>query len=206
MLLSLRKNGLTSLFKEVRVFKVVRSGPVWQQDLAILSPEKGPAAALANYGLQSRLKISIPEADLELSIFGPLGLQTKVPGREGREQEIPESGYERVQKVFWTPRERKASQGTGAKQGCTGAKQVLEGARDPWETFAPWGSKRPFAPSRNHFREFPVFDPLCQAAWFATLRAPSGIEISSEPPTEAGCPLESIPEQQLFARSPGHLC
>ena len=26
MLLSLRKNGLTSLFKEVRVFKVVRAG------------------------------------------------------------------------------------------------------------------------------------------------------------------------------------
>ena len=31
------------------------------------------------------------------------------------------------------------------------------------------GSKRPFAPSRNHFREFPIFDPLSQAAWLATL-------------------------------------
>ena len=29
------------------------------------------------------------------------------------------------------------------------------------------GSKRPPAPSRNHFREFPIFDPLSQAAWFA---------------------------------------
>ena len=34
------------------------------------------------------------------------------------------------------------------------------------------GSKRPFAPSRNHFREFPIFDPLSQAAWFATLVVP----------------------------------
>ena len=30
------------------------------------------------------------------------------------------------------------------------------------------GSKRPFAPSRNHFQEFPIFDRLSQAAWFAT--------------------------------------
>ena len=36
----------------------------------------------------------------------------------------------------------------------------------------PWlpGSKRPFAPFRNHFREIPIFDPHFQAAWFAILR------------------------------------
>ena len=27
--------------------------------------------------------------------------------------------------------------------------------------------KKTFAPSRNHFREFPIFDPLSQTAWFA---------------------------------------
>ena len=30
------------------------------------------------------------------------------------------------------------------------------------------GSKTPCAPSRSHFREFPTFDPLSQAAWFVS--------------------------------------
>ena len=34
------------------------------------------------------------------------------------------------------------------------------------------GSERPFAPSRNHCRGFPIFDPLSQAARFATLMVP----------------------------------
>ena len=77
---------------------------------------------------------------------------------------MAESGYERVQKVFWT-RERKASC-TGASRGCTGAKELSEGARDSRETFSPWYQK-PCAPSRNHFGEFPF--SLFQVAWFATL-------------------------------------
>ena len=38
------------------------------------------------------------------------------------------------------PSERKASC-IGAKWGCTGAKEVSEGARDPWKTLAPWVQK-----------------------------------------------------------------
>ena len=34
---------------------------------------------------------------------------------------------------------------------------VLGGAKDFSETFAPWGSKRPLAPSPKHFWEFPFF-------------------------------------------------
>ena len=49
---------------------------------------------------------------------------------------------------------------TGAKWGCTGAKEGLGGAKDSWETFAPWAqkeSKRPFAPSPNHFWRLSLF-------------------------------------------------
>ena len=42
--------------------------------------------------------------------------------------EVPESGQERVQKALWTPRAKKASC-TGAKWGCTDAKEGLGGAR-----------------------------------------------------------------------------
>ena len=37
------------------------------------------------------------------------------------------------------------------------------------EAFHSLSSKRPCAPSPNHFREFPYFRPLSQALWFATL-------------------------------------
>ena len=47
---------------------------------------------------------------------------------------------------------------------CTGATLSCTGARG----FLLPESKRPFAPSRNHFREFPIFDPFSQAAWFPT--------------------------------------
>ena len=43
-------------------------------------------------------------------------------------------------KRSFRPRERVASC-TGAKRGCTGAKEISEGARDSWETFAPWVQK-----------------------------------------------------------------
>ena len=36
------------------------------------------------------------------------------------------------------------------------------------------GCERPFAPSRNHFGEFPIFDPLSQAAWFASQECQPG--------------------------------
>ena len=39
------------------------------------------------------------------------------------------------------PREQEASC-TGAKWGCTRAREGLGGARDSWETFAPWAQKR----------------------------------------------------------------
>ena len=35
-----------------------------------------------------------------------------------------------MQKVFWS-----------AKWGCTGAEEGLGGAKDSWETFAPWAQK-----------------------------------------------------------------
>ena len=41
------------------------------------------------------------------------------------------------------------------------------------------GCERPFAPSRNHFREFAIFDPLSQAAWFAII----GLGVSQRPLT-----------------------
>ena len=46
---------------------------------------------------------------------------------------------------------------------CTGATLFCTTARG----FSLPGSKRPFAPSRVHFWEFPIFDPLSQMAWFA---------------------------------------
>ena len=39
---------------------------------------------------------------------------------------------------------------TGAKEGCTGAQQGCTGARDSWQL-----AKTPFAPSPNHFGDFP---------------------------------------------------
>ena len=55
---------------------------------------------------------------------------------EGWQIEIPESGLERVQEVLWA-KGAKASC-TSANWGGSGAKQVLDGARGSWETFAPW--------------------------------------------------------------------
>ena len=50
---------------------IVRSGPVWRQDLAILSPE-GPRDSTCQ--LLSRLKIATPDTNLELlQSLGPLG-------------------------------------------------------------------------------------------------------------------------------------
>ena len=53
------------------------------------------------------------------------------------------SGYERAQKVFWTSG-AKVSQGS-----CTAATSFGTNAKD----FSLLASKRPFAPSRSHFRQ-----------------------------------------------------
>ena len=74
------------------------------------------------------------------------------------------------------PREQEASC-TGAKRGCTGAKEGLGGAKDSWETFAPWAqkeSKRPFAPSPNHFGDFPFFGQFPRS----TASQPRGQKVS----------------------------
>ena len=74
---------------------------------------------------------------------------------------IPESGYERVQKIFWT-------QGTKHllywckiglhlyKIGFGRCKRLL-------------GDLCSLSLSRNHFHQFPIFDPLSQAARFTSM-------------------------------------
>ena len=90
---------------------------------------------------------------------GPLG---KPPGRGG--SKIPRKWLREGAKGLLDPGSENPLALVAPVQ-----QQVSEGARDPWETLLLPGSKRPFAPSRTHFREFSTFDPLSQAAWFARL-------------------------------------
>ena len=46
---------------------------------------------------------------------------------------------------------------TGANSSCTGAKRGLGGAKGSRDTFAPPWSKRPVAPTPNHFSRFSLF-------------------------------------------------
>ena len=57
------------------------------------------------------------------------------------------------------PREQEGSC-TGAKWGCTGATKGLGGAKDSWETFAPWAQKSQkdlLHPPLTTFGDFPFW-------------------------------------------------
>ena len=88
--------------------------------------------------------------------------------RGGRKEETPESGYERVQKVF-------RIQGAEVSQEPLAPSETSFAPVQPHpfctsaRGFSLPGSNRPFAPSPNHFGEFPIFDPLPHAAWLANL-------------------------------------
>ena len=91
-----------------------------------------------------------------------------------------QSGYERVQKKKRSsgPRGPRSPKGLLhlPKPALHRCNPILHQCR---RLFAP-GSKRPFAPSRNHFREFFFWDPLSQATWFANLEFDLKFEISDE--------------------------
>ena len=73
--------------------------------------------------------------------------------------------------LFWTPRARGLLHWC-EMGGCTGAKEGLGGAKDSWETFAPWAQKsqnKPFAPSPNHFWRLPHFGKISHVHSIPTL-------------------------------------
>ena len=79
-------------------------------------------------------------------------MQTRAPGRGVENRKIPESGQERVQKVFWTKGAKVSQESLGlcATLSYTGATPACTGARG----FSLPPSKRLFAPSPNHFQGF----------------------------------------------------
>ena len=72
------------------------------------------------------------------------------------------SGYERVQKVFWTEGAKNLLH--WCKTGLHRCKTGFRRCKRPLGDLCPLGPKHLLHP---HFRELPIFDPLSQAAWFA---------------------------------------
>ena len=94
------------------------------------------------------------------------------PGKLPEKRKFPKVVMRGCKRSFG-PREQEASC-TGAKWVCTGAKEGLGGAKDSWETFAPWAqkeSKRPFAPSPNHFWRLSFFGQFPRSTASQTQRA-----------------------------------
>ena len=97
--------------------------------------------------------------------IGGVLLQTRAPGRGVENRKCPKVVRGGCKRSF-EPRERQPCFAPVQPGVAPVQNRVAHGASDSWETFVPWGSERPFAPSPNHFRAFPYFRPLSQALCF----------------------------------------
>ena len=113
------------------------------------------------------MAIDIPLAVLDrpFDLLLVVVLQTRVPGRGVENRKSPKVVRRGCKRSFG-PRERKASC-TGATWGLHRCKTGLHMVQETLGRPLLPRSKRPFAPSPNHFRGFSYFWPLSQALWFA---------------------------------------
>ena len=87
--------------------------------------------------------------------FGRTRLQTRAPGRGVENRKIPEGGWEGVQRSLEGAKSLLHRCNARLHRCKTRLDMVQETLGRPLRR----GSKRPCAPSPNHFRGFPIFDP-----------------------------------------------
>ena len=144
MLLSLRKNGLTSLSKEVRVFKVRVK---FAQNRRRTNAQQLTGKMVWSFSFYSLLfSFRLFDCDPKVLRQGPETSKVPKVVRRGCKRCFGPRGSKCLPRVFCTTK----------TLFCTGATLFRTSARGCWR---PW-SKRPFAPSPNHFGHFWGFGPL----------------------------------------------